>query len=219
MPRRRLLSQGFQYSVYAEGDSRVFKKHHSRLRALLVAARTVGPRCAVNIPLWTRDSRAFARRSILMLVSRQVDRRLLANAALSLDSLDYTQDLVVPVHRHLTGVSHDDGVRVVRSGVAFMRRLHDAYGFVDASFNLCQNFGLGPGSQLVIIDLGELLYEPSAIRAQCAARVWSSPWCLRHFPEPLRQVFVEEMDSTFATDDAQDASRNQSRRRKWAYAY
>lgn len=194
------LGRGMQYAVYRSADGRVRKRYHSWPYSFAIMLRVFGIGAVLKAPRWIRDNRRKARRSISLLVHKGVAPRDLANAEFTAGSLHYTQDLAVPVATYVANLNDDEAGRVIGQGVRFMKRLHDEYGFIDESFNLAQNFGVVPGQQIVMIDIGELVEQESTIRALRGSRAWASEWCTMHFPDRLRPVFVREMDGAFGLD-------------------
>jgi len=72
------------------------------------------------------------------------------------------------------------------------------YGFIDKSFNITKNHGIDAEENIVLIDLGELLFDENKKQRQIKNRAWIKYYVVDHLRgKELQDYFIKRMDEEF----------------------
>jgi hypothetical protein len=114
-----------------------------------------------------------------------------------LNTLDYEQDKLAPLHDVVRKADTVEGKNLVDKFVDFNKVLVER-GLIDKSFNITKNFGLDSQGRVVLMDLGELYSSREAIEAQRSKRMWASHYVVKFIEnEEVRNYYIGQMDKNF----------------------
>ncbi|MDO8408389.1 MAG: hypothetical protein Q7S95_04160 [bacterium] len=195
----KVLGQGWQYTTYDLGNGRVLKKFHPLFKSYWVILKQVFPfqnDWPWQIPTFSRHMKEKAVESFRILKRHTIPLAWLGNPVF-LNEFDFEQDKVRPLHDVLSGMSVDEAKKLIDDFVGFITKLLQ-FGVIDKSFNITKNYGLTDGGQLILLDIGELLDEPTAVEHQLMSPVWSKPYVAGCIEDAeVRRYFLEQMDEHF----------------------
>jgi len=116
---------------------------------------------------------------------------------LFLNSLDFEQDKVEPLHVVFDKTDTKGSMKIIDEFIVFNKKLL-ALGVMDKSFNITKNYGLADSGAIVLIDIGELFDDSEQIQKQLIDRAWGKEYvagCIQN--EEVRKYFVQKMDENF----------------------
>jgi hypothetical protein len=197
----KLLGRGWQYSTYDIGNGRVLKKYHSVISGHIQMFKECFP--FRDDPIWKlpgfyKGCRETALDSIKKISNGScLESWILGNPRI-LNTLDYEQDRLLPLHEHFETVDTETGKKTIDAFVVLSKLLVEKK-LIDKSFNIAKNFALDSSGRVVLMDLGELYSSDAAIQKQINKRAWAANYVVKPLPEPLKEYFVKSMDTAFAS--------------------
>jgi hypothetical protein len=195
----KVLGRGWQYTTYDLGNGRVFKKYNSAPLAYVIiffAFLRWGNPKPWNIPKRHSLCKNDARASFAKIREGILEPWMTGNPKL-LDTLDYEQDTLKPLHALFKTITVDEGKKLIDKFVALNTVLLTKR-IIDKSFKIGANFGLDREGRVVLMDLGELYSDENIIEERRRKRVWDSPYLVRGIPnKELREYYIEQMDRNF----------------------
>lgn len=190
------IGRGWQYTTYDLGNDRVLKKYNSKIIGYIHMFKICFP--FTTDPIWKlpgyyRGCKETALDSIKKIQNPVLDPWMMGNPKI-LNSLDYEQDKVIPLHEALSLYDDKQGKEIVDLFVEFNKALIQR-SIIDKSFNITQNFALDRSGRVILMDLGELYSSKVAIEKQINNRAWAKHYVVNPLPINLRDYFVQRMDA------------------------
>lgn len=189
------IGRGWQYTTYDLGNDRVLKKYNSKIIGYIHMFKICFP--FNNDPIWKlpgyyRGCKQTALDSIKKIQNPILDSWMMGNPKI-LNSLDYEQDKVIPLHEALSLTGDERGGEIIDSFIEFNKVLIQR-NLIDKSFNITQNFALDKNGRIILMDLGELYSSTASIERQISDRAWAKHYVVNPLPINLRDYFVQRMD-------------------------
>ncbi len=175
-------------------DGRVLKKYNSPLVAYLKMTKDCilrNPQMLIHIPRYYRECRREAVSSLREVAKTSIDPNMIGNPTIIHD-LDYVQDYVTPLRKYLVGANLTQGQIVIDNFVHFNVELAKKR-FIDRTFKIMDNYGIGSNGQIVLVDLGEIVTDAERISAVLRERPWEKLPAGGSLPKHLRTYFNKHM--------------------------
>jgi len=190
------IGRGWQYTVYDIGNNRVLKHSNDKLTAYFVMTHDCFP--YIRSPIWKFpryyiSSFLNSRDSLQKLREVNLDKKLFGNPKYLDNNLDYEQDKLKPLDKHLKNISLDEGKIIINKFVNFNKLLIQN-NCIDKSFNIGKNSALDKLGNIVLSDIGELYFSKEAINKQISKKAWTAPYVLKYIPKKLRNYFIDSME-------------------------
>ena len=153
----KVFGRGWQYTTYDLGGGRVLKKYNSLAQAYVVMfadCLRYGQPTPLKIPRYHKGCKETAMDSMKKVSNGPLESWMMGNPKV-LNSLDYEQDTLTPLHEKLADAGTTEGKKIVDDFVAFNKLLVER-SLIDKSFNITKNFGIDAQGKVVLMDLGEL---------------------------------------------------------------
>lgn len=189
------IGQGWQYSVYNIGNSRVRKVFNTKTQAYMKFFCECFP--YTDFPIWNfsklrEGMHAKAEVSIAWIENTSLDLALFGHPKI-LNKTDYEQDLVTPLEQYFKTLSLVDGRRIIDEFISLNKFLikNDV---IDKSFLIGKNYGIDKNQKVILIDIGELFIGKEKVQKQIKVQPWDHPYVTNTLPKYLRQYFVDEMN-------------------------
>jgi hypothetical protein len=203
----KLIARGWQYSVYDLGNGRVRKCFHSYLGAAFIMTIDIAVdsfrhrrHLFREIPSILSEMRKLAEHSFRGISEHpEIDKTIFGNPMFLPHEYDYEQDKVRTFKVHFSNQrSRDDKRRLLSDLVRFCIQLY-TYGAVEKGFNIGGNFGVDMDGKIMIIDLGELVFDPDIIQRQISGRVWRDAGTTDFIEDDeTRDYYFEELEKNFS---------------------
>lgn len=197
------IGRGWQYTTYDLGNGRVLKKYNSKFIGyvhIFLECFPFNKEPIWKIPRYYRGCKNTALDSIRKIsISSIIPEWMMGNPKI-LNSLDYEQDKLIPIHDYFKNCDLEKGKKVIDLFIEFNKILVEN-SLIDKSFNVGKNFALDKDGRVVLMDLGELYSSPVSIQKQIKNRAWAKEYVLKPIPKNLRSYFVEKMDIAFNIDE------------------
>ncbi len=194
----KFLGRGWQYTVYDIGNGRVAKRYNTWLEAYCVMLKDSLVHVRLPVVFFSRyyyAGRAAAAASLEKIKAMTNEQWMFGNPHI-VDTYTYEQDCAEPLATHLERMTLDDGKQTIDKFVVFARQLA-SLSMVEKNFNVGDNFGLNSSGQVILIDIGEIVFAQEEIDVQLAKRVWAAPDVLSRIPNVYREYFIKKMDEEF----------------------
>jgi hypothetical protein len=205
--KMNIIAIGWQYTVYDKGNGKVVKHFHSFLFAAVIMTKDIlvdllrlRRHSLFDILPLLKEMRELATHSIEGIRSHpEIPPRFFGNPIFIPGTLDYEQDKVKTFRSYFNSCQSTElKKRLIEKLVRFCRDLA-TLGIVEKSFNIGSNFGVDPEEDIMLIDLGEIIFDPLLSKIQIQKRPWANQGNLSFFSEhELRAHFVQCMDESFA---------------------
>ncbi len=202
----KYISSGWQYAVYDLGNGRVHKKFHSYLGTVCIMTKDIlvdyfhhHRHSLSDIPSLIVEMREFTQHSIVGIRNHpEIKKEWLGNPTFK-DNFDYEQDFATTIRDYIiTTPTMQKKYGVIDLLVMFCYTLY-SHGVIEKTFDIGQNFGINEHGEIVLIDLGELVFNKKFIEEQLTLRVWAKPSITAFFPSnELCGYFIEKMDAVFS---------------------
>lgn len=169
--RVKKIGQGIQYSIYTCGSDRVSKIPASNFTRFCTRVTWLEAGLS-SVFSDIRQSRVDAERSITGLKRRMSDKLspLLGRPTL-FDNYSYDQDLLKPVGEYFAANDYCRGVVIVDKYIDSIFNLWQ-FGISDAVFNVTINSGVDKDGNVILMDLGELIFDKDEVRRTIWTRLW-----------------------------------------------
>ena len=193
----KFLGRGWQYSVYDIGNGRVMKKYNTWLEAYIVMLKDAFAHLRPPVVCFSKyyyEGRALAQSSLKKLSELPLEQWMFGNPKI-VGMYEYEQDFAESLATHLKRISDAERKQAIDKFAEFAKLLL-THSIVEKNFNIGDNFGLNNQKQVILIDIGEILFGKEEILEQIKKRVWAAPDVLSRIPESLRSYFVARMDDT-----------------------
>ena len=192
------IGRGWQYTTYDLENGRVLKRYNSKLVGYLFMFKECFP--FRNDPIWKlpgfyRGCKETALDSIQKISNPVLESWMMGNPKI-LNSLDYEQDKLIPIHDFLKTADSEKGKQTIDDFVEFNKILVQK-SLIDKSFNIAKNFAIDNRGRIILMDLGELYSSTAAIEKQIRKRAWAEHYVVNSLPPNLRSYFVDRMDAAF----------------------
>ena len=196
----KVLGRGWQYTTYDLGNGRVLKKYNGRLSGYRFILWEIFPFTGDKpwqIPGFYRGCKETALDSMKKIPTTSVEPWMMGNPKV-LNTLDYEQDMMTPLHDLLDSAGVDKAKKIVDDFVALNKILVEK-GLIDKSFNITKNFGTDAEGRVILMDLGELYSSQAAIDIQRRERAWAKHYVVDPIKDAVvRAYFIEQMDLAFS---------------------
>lgn len=202
--RARKIGQGVQYSVYACGHGRVIKIPASSFRRFCIRLTWIDAGLT-NVFKDLLQSRVNAERSFTGLQGRISENLspLLGNPLL-LDDFSYEQDLVKPVGEYFAENDYSSNVIIVDKYIDSILDLW-RFGISDAVFNVTINSGVDRHENVILLDLGELIFNKDEVRRTIWTRRWLTQFSYLDIQDvKLRSYYAQSMLSRVTIESLDD---------------
>ncbi len=191
------IGDGWQYTTYDIGNSRVFKKRNSKFKTVLIITRemlTGKERIKIfNIFSYVKRSHLMAKKSAEILHKTTFPKRLMANPII-FGNLDYEQDKIIPLKKYIK--ENQGKLKDLANKFVILVNKMIENGFLEESFNIGDNYGIATNGEIVLIDLFELL-PVSEKNRRISERPWTKKKVLRNIPKKHREEFIRILDEGF----------------------
>lgn len=190
------IGRGWQYTVYDKGNGRVLKVYNNRFSSYFKMLQNCFP--YTKNPIWAFPKyynycKQHAYDSLVKIKQMTLDLSFFGNPYIHEGSLTYEQDKVIPLRGYFRKATFEEGKAVVDKFIEFNKFLVQ-HSVIDKSFNLGANFGLTSKGNVILADIGELLFDRQRIKKQIEMRVWAKGYVLNKLPSKLNDYFIKEMD-------------------------
>lgn len=195
----KLIGRGWQYAVYDAGNGRVIKKYNSMFDAYLVMLKDAFFHFrlpVLNFSFFYNEGRNIALQSLLHITQHKLPQSMFGNPTL-LSKLEYEQDYCESLSGHLKKIPTEEGKLVIDKCIAFILMLKENL-LMEKNCNIGDNFGITAAGNIILIDIGEVLFQKEEIRGRLKERVWAAPDVLSRIPASLRDYFIQHMDQVFS---------------------
>lgn len=149
-----------------------------------------------EIPGFYKGCRETALDSIKKISQPVLEGWMMGNPKI-LNTLDYEQDKLTPLHDFFLTAGPEEGRAAIDAFVEFNKILVQK-SLIDKSFNIAKNFAFDQQKRIVLMDLGELYSSTAAINKQIKNRAWAKHYVVNPLPPELRDYFVAKMDIVFS---------------------
>lgn len=192
------IGRGWQYTIYNLENGRVLKRYNTLLEAYMVMLKDsiVHFRIPViNFYHYYLEGRALALCSLKKISEQPLELWMFGNPRI-IGMYEYEQDYTESLASCLGRVTSENGERIIDKFITFTKLLH-SYSLIEKNFNIGDNFGINREGDVILIDIGEIIFKETEVNIQLAKRVWAAPDVLSHIPISLHEYFVNQMDKTF----------------------
>lgn len=195
------IGRGWQYTTYDLDNGRVFKRYNTWLEAYTVMLKDsilhLRPP-VINFSHYYIEGRDLALRSLAEISKRPLELWMFGNPRI-VGKYEYEQDYVEPLASCMKSATTENGMRIVEKFITFTKLLLE-HSLIERNFNVGDNFGLNHNGDVILIDIGEILFVQSEIKVQLAKRVWAASDVLSRIPSHLREYFIKQMDKAFLSE-------------------
>jgi hypothetical protein len=195
----KLISKGWQYSVYDTDNGWVLKRYNTFFTAWCVMMTDSLTHLTPPIICFYRryrEGKEAASRSLKFIGQTTLDKKIFGHPRI-LSEYSYEQEKAESLASVFKRVSHEEGKNVIDAFVDFNLFLFK-HSLIEKNFNIASNFGLNSEGEIILIDLGEICTTESEIQERITLRAWSTPDVLSGVPAKLRTYFIESLDAAFS---------------------
>ncbi len=199
--KNQRVGKGWQYTVYDLGNGRVYKKFNTKLEAYRIMLKD---RWYIfwRLPGYLKKMKKNVKKSFQFLEKNDIDGDLIGNFKRR-KGLDYEQDKAVPLKDYCKKLSRDSKKEcraIVDKFIKLVDTLYSDYGCMDKAMKFGKNFGIDNNGQVVLIDIGEIWFEPKSIKKRVKKRTWLNVDNMEGVLKYLREYYIQELDKIFLAD-------------------
>jgi hypothetical protein len=201
----QFLASGFEYKVYDLGSGRVLKKAHPYLHTFFKVVEIARRREKISF----LKAMAIAYRSgknnkksleTMKKKMNSLPQYLFANPKFVGNTLNFTQDKVVPLEKYLIENSLQNNKEVILKYTE-LQKVFWSYGIHDAVYKFQPNYGVDNEGRVVCIDFGEFVFTcEEAIKSinkkkwlsRPSYKKWEEGELKNYYTALMGEVMIEE---------------------------
>jgi hypothetical protein len=198
------IGHGVQYNTYDLENGRVRKVETNILEKItrfhkIAPKYRVYPNLIHNIKTGigaykkTRDSMIGLRKHL-----SRIDGSLLGNPTL-INSTDYEQDKVIPLGEKISSSKMEEQKELIDKYIQNLLTGWE-YGFSDTVFNFTINSGVTSGGDVILIDLGELVWDKEPIKQLVKNKHWEKRSSFNKLESAELKIYLQKKFNESVTE-------------------
>lgn len=196
------IGSGLQYNVYDLNNGRVLKKTRTRKERFIWWSERVSEtdeKIEKRCDDAEKDTKESTKR--LKKILQQKDYSLCGNPRFLEDS-EYEQDKLMPLCKYFSQHSLEENKKIIDGFIQCTLKIW-GLGFADKVFNFTINNGVNKDDNVVLIDLGELIFSKKELIKVIRDKIFLTSWSYGEDIEDKRlQEYYHEQALKFFTLEA-----------------